>query len=114
MKFSEIFNKLCDETNTSYKKIAEMLGYSPQAVSKWGRGETEPNLDTLNKLSEYFNVSTDYLLGNSESKKIDTPYDDELEKVLFSKAKDLTDDEKKTIINVINAIKKEVDKELDK
>lgn len=26
MKFSEIFNKLCDETNTSYKKIAEMLG----------------------------------------------------------------------------------------
>lgn len=114
MKFSEVFNKLCEENNTSYKKIADMLGYSPQAVSKWGRGETEPNLDTLNKLSEYFNVSVDFLLGKTSVKKIDEPYDDELEKVLFSKAKDLTDDEKKTIINVINAIKKEVDKELDK
>ena len=34
--------------------------------------------------------------------------------VLFSKAKDLTDEEKKTIINVINAIKKYIDKDLDK
>ena len=44
----------------------------------------------------------------------DDNYDNELEKVLFSKAKDLNDDEKKAIINVINAIKKDVDKELDK
>lgn len=106
--------KLRDENNISQADLSEFLGISQQALSKWENGKTQPDNETLVKLSNYFNVSIDYLLGNSESKKINKPYDDELEKVLFSKAKDLTYDEKKTIINVINAIKKETDKELDK
>ena len=112
--FGDRIKKLRDEKNISQFELSEFLGISQQALSKWENEKTEPDNDSLVKLANYFNVSTDYLLGNSESKKIDTPYDDELEKVLFSKAKDLTDDEKKTIINVINAIKKDIDKELDK
>lgn len=90
------------------------MGISQQALSKWENEKTEPDNDSLVKLANYFGVSTDYLLGNSETRQVNKPYDDELERVLFSKAKDLTNDEKKTIINVINAIKKEVDKDLDK
>lgn len=114
MKFSEVFNKLCEENKISYAKIAEMLGYSSQAVSKWGRGEAEPNIETLNKLAEYFDVSIDFLLGKTYVRKIENPYDDELEKVLFSKAKDLSDEDKKAVLGIINALKKDVDKELDK
>lgn len=112
--FGDRIKKLRDEKNISQFELSEFLGISQQALSKWENEKTEPDNDSLVKLANYFNVSTDYLLGNSETRQVDKPYDDELEKVLFSKAKDLTEDEKKTIINVINAIKKEVDKELDK
>lgn len=112
--FGDRIKKLRDDNNVSQFELSEFLGISQQALSKWENGKTQPDNDSLVKLANYFNVSTDYLLGNSESKHIEKPYDDELEKVLFSKTKDLTDEEKKTIISVINAIKKEVDKELDK
>ena len=39
--------------------------------------------------------------------------DEEIDKILFSKVKDLNDEEKKAIIQVMNAIHKEIDKELD-
>ena len=112
--FGDRIKKLRDEKNISQFELSEFLGISQQALSKWENEKTEPDNDSLVKLANYFNVSTDYLLGNSETRRVDKPYDDELEKVLFSKAKDLTEDEKKTIINVINAIKKDIDKDLDK
>ena len=65
--------------------------------------------DTIKKLCDIFDVSSDYLLGKSEIEKIEEPYENELEKVLFSKAKELTDDEKFAVLSVINAIKKDVD-----
>ena len=38
----------------------------------------------------------------------------ELDQILFSKAKNLSDEEKKSIISVIDVIHKDIDKELDK
>lgn len=114
MKFSDNLRLLRTKHRLSQKEIGDIVGVTSQAVSKWENDIAEPDNDSLLKLSNYFNVSTDYLLGKSNEENQSIRYDDELEKVLFSKAKDLTDDEKKTIINVINAIKKEVDKELDK
>ena len=37
-----------------------------------------------------------------------------LDDILFSKAKDLSDEDKKAVLGIINALKKDVDKELDK
>ena len=53
------------------------------------------------------------MIGRSKYRNLEAD-NSELDNVLFSKAKDLTDEEKKTIINVINAIKKDIDKVLDK
>lgn len=48
----------------SQEALAEKLGISRQAVSKWERGESTPDTDTLITLAELYNVSLDELIGN--------------------------------------------------
>lgn len=48
--------------------LANALQVSPQAVSKWERGSNYPDIDTLKKIADLFDVSTDYLLGITEIK----------------------------------------------
>lgn len=57
----------------SQEQLAEQAGVSRQAVSKWELGESQPDLDKVLALSEFFGVSTDYLLkGGGEAR---TPED---------------------------------------
>ena len=46
----------------SQEELAEQLGISRQSVSKWESGMSIPDLDKIIKLSDLFEVSTDYLL----------------------------------------------------
>ena len=47
----------------SQEELADVLMTSRQAISKWERGESDPDIDRLKDLAIYFNVSIDYLLG---------------------------------------------------
>ena len=53
----------------SQQKLAKELFVNQTAVSQWERGVTTPNLQLLTKLAEYFDVTVDYIIGKSESKK---------------------------------------------
>ena len=48
------------------QQLAEKLIVTPQAVSRWEKGETEPDADTMIKIAEIFNVSYDYLIDGKE------------------------------------------------
>lgn len=50
----------------SQEQLAERLGVSRQAVSKWENGDSEPELGKLRLLAEAFGVSTDWLLSGEE------------------------------------------------
>ena len=66
MKLSE---KICycrKKSGKSQEALAEQLGVSRQAVSKWETGEAEPELKKLCLLAEVFGVSTDWLLSDDE------------------------------------------------
>lgn len=54
----------------SQEALAEKLGISRQAVSKWERGDSTPDTDTLILLAELYNVSLDELIG--KEKQADT------------------------------------------
>lgn len=57
----------------SQEDLAEKLGISRQAVSKWETGETIPELSKIKQLKEIFNVSFDWLLSeNEENQSPDT------------------------------------------
>lgn len=62
----EIANRLVElrkQNNLSQEALAEKLGISRQAVSKWERAEASPDMDNLITLSRLYRISMDELLG---------------------------------------------------
>lgn len=60
--FSDNFRQLLDRRKISCEEIAERLGISRQAVSKWSSGAALPDINNLMALSELLRVTTDSLL----------------------------------------------------
>lgn len=56
---------LREERNWNMKEAAEQLGIPYTTYISYEKGEREPNSEMLIKLSDFFNVSVDYLIGNS-------------------------------------------------
>lgn len=54
------------EKNLTQSQLAHYLKINQTAVGKYEREELEPNIKTLLQLSAFFNVSVDYLIGNSD------------------------------------------------
>ena len=68
----EIANKLLTlrkQYNLSQEELAEKLGISRQAVSKWERAEASPDTDNLITLAKLYNISLDELLLSKESEE---------------------------------------------
>ncbi len=57
------------EKKLNQLKVAMDLNISREALSHYENGKREPSLDMLNKMSEYFNVSIDYLINGKEFEK---------------------------------------------
>ena len=49
-------------------EIAKVIGYSSLSYARYEKGEREPDISTLCKLADYFNVSVDYLLGRTDKR----------------------------------------------
>jgi transcriptional regulator with XRE-family HTH domain len=54
------------EEGISQRELGKRLNVCNQTVSFWEGGQREPDLDTLLKIARYFQVTTDFLLGNGE------------------------------------------------
>ena len=69
--FYDIVNALCKERKTTITRMAEEIGLSNAAPTSWRKGAV-PKLGTLRKISDYFGVSVEYLLGNEPKKETPT------------------------------------------
>ena len=69
MTLGEKLQSLRAEAGLSQEDLAEHLAVSRQAVSKWELDKTVPDVKYIVALSDLFGVTTDYLLGLSESKR---------------------------------------------
>ena len=65
----ETIKRLRNQKGVTQEKLADSLGVTPQAVSKWESGTGLPAIDYLPDLSAYFGVSVDELLGVKLSKR---------------------------------------------
>lgn len=65
MTLSEKIMSLRKKNGWSQEELAERLDISRQSVSKWESGESIPTLEKIIKISEIFEVSTDYLLKDN-------------------------------------------------
>lgn len=89
MKFGEILKELLEQHNLSQKQLAESLAMSPSALSNYIQGIREPDYNTLIRIANYFDVTTDFLL--------DHPYESRFshsEELLIHIFRSLTDDQK--------------------
>ena len=69
MNISERIQSLRKSKGISQEELAEKLCVSRQAVSKWESGESTPDIDKIILISNYFDVTTDYILKGIESSK---------------------------------------------
>ena len=65
MSFAENLQTIRKNNHLSQEELAEMLGVSRQAVSKWELGDGYPEVEKLLILSNKLNVSLDSLMGGS-------------------------------------------------
>lgn len=66
---SDIIGSRIKEQRKNYHftqlQLAQKISVSPQVISNWERGYTEPSAEDIAKLSEVLSCSSDYLLGKS-------------------------------------------------
>lgn len=70
MQFSLRFKQLCKERRVTQKQALADMGFHRNAVQRWG--DCSPSTDALIKIAEYFEMSTDEVLG-VDNKKTPTP-----------------------------------------
>lgn len=69
MKFNEKLVLLRKRHGYSQEALAEKLGVSRQAVSRWESGDTTPEMSLLIKICAAFNVSADYLIHDENTEE---------------------------------------------
>lgn len=61
--FSEQLRKLRRLNNLTQTELSKLLNVSNGTIAMWETDKRQPDIDTLKKLANFFNVTTDYLLG---------------------------------------------------
>lgn len=63
--------ELRTEMHKSLRDVASELNISYSSLSKYERGDQQPSYETLIKMADYFDVTTDYLIGRTSCKNIE-------------------------------------------
>lgn len=71
MSISERIKERRKKLHYTQKLLAEKVKVSPQVISNWERGYTEPGADDIAHLSKALECSGDYLLGRTDSPETD-------------------------------------------
>ena len=69
MNIADRIQNLRKAKGISQEELADKIGVSRQAVSKWESGQSTPDIEKIILLSDYFETTTDYLLKGIESAK---------------------------------------------
>ena len=66
---------LRNEKKLTQDELGKLLNVSGKTIGTWERDSRQPNIEAINKLTSIFDVTTDYLLGNSNEKQPQKYYD---------------------------------------
>ena len=69
--FSTILRNLREAAQETQRELAKAVYVSPSAISQYENGRSQPSRGTLEALAKHFNVSTDYLLGTSNTPELE-------------------------------------------
>ena len=69
--FPTRLRELMKERGITQKMLGDYVGVRPQTISLYTTGQSYPDVNGIRKISEYFEVCSDYLLGLSDAPTID-------------------------------------------
>lgn len=99
MIFAKRIAQLRKKSGLTLEELGNLVKLGKTAILSWEKNGSVPNGEVLKILSQRFEVSVDYLLGNDEMMS-------NSDRVLFRKWGDLDDGEKKTIDQMIDVVLK--------
>lgn len=123
--FGERLSQLRKEKGLTQEELAKALNMTRSSLSLYEIGKRDPDTDTLKKIADFFNVSTDYLLGQTDIRnqadEITDAVSDDPElaefwndlkqredlKLLFKQTRNLSPKAIKQVMRIIKAIEDE-------
>ncbi|MBR1653549.1 MAG: helix-turn-helix transcriptional regulator [Clostridia bacterium] len=108
LRLEELRKKL----GLSQNDLADKLNMTQQRISAYEKGKREPDIETIKQLSDFFEVSTDYLLGKSNIRNHEEVNMDDVDVAFADGIKGLNNANKEIIKGAIEALlaKQEQDK----
>lgn len=91
MAFSKQLIHLRNTRGMSQEELAAMMDVTRQSVSKWETDQTYPDSEKLIKLSEIFEVSTDYLLKGTDTEITDSHHNSQASIQMSAEVNDILD-----------------------
>lgn len=94
-KMAQFISSLRKEKNLMQQDLAEIFNVSPQAVSKWEKGDSIPDIEILEKLSSFYKVTIEEILNGERKESLD-------EKIVRDKTKN--GENRLNVLNFISGI----------
>lgn len=113
--FYDVFFQLCQKFDVKPTPLAKELGFNPASITYWKKTGSSPKPEILEKIAAYFNVSTDYLLGNTDQKEKapakaeadDVTFDD-FTYAMYHESRELDNEDKQALLNMARLLKKKI------
>jgi len=86
LKLAENIQMLRKEKKLTQEELANIFGVTSQSISKWELGLSCPDITTLPKIAEFFEVSIDELMGYTPKSSLNSLYLD-IKQVIEKEAK---------------------------
>lgn len=104
--------KLREERGLTKRELCEKTGISERAYLTYEFGEREPKISVVQKLADFYGVTTDYLLGRPDAKPPEEPLDEfarkehlkSLEKVFMKKYLALTEEQRDKVLDFLRGV----------
>lgn len=93
----EIIKKLANQHDKSLQQVAEDLNFSKNLFYRWKT--SDPKAKDLAKVADYFEVTTDYLLGRTETPQFTSKDEKDIQKKLTEMIDGLSDDSSLAYLN---------------
>lgn len=104
MSFGNILKKLRQDENLTQEELAKKINSSRSNIANYENDKNMPSVEVLNKLSEIFGCTIDYLLGKSDIRNIEQINIADADVAFASGVKGLNETNKMIIKNTLEAL----------
>lgn len=116
--FYDVFCELCKQRGLTPSGAAGKIGFNRASITVWKNTGKAPKQEILLKISDYFQVSTDYLLKTDPKKRSLKPENpatnlDAFTYAMYQESQGLSEENKQKLLELVKFFKEQQDKEQD-